>query len=525
MHPKVLHLTLFLLSLMLLTTARAQCPAFGNDTTCGTIITITPTNGVTITQTGQGPYDGNDDTLVGIVNNSNVPISSIVLTSSQDIFGFDGDGVDDYGAPGNPKDNTGYGGPNTYFTSYGGTTGTVNFITPLAPKGGSTYFSLENALSSTPPCSDIVKNGVAPAVINGTSNSTITTKFTPNYNYSLAQAATFCGFVDFDWMQTIVNLPDPSPFTAKNLAFPASSGYVNGTLIPTRLGGAFRSGGPVPYPLKGSDAPFNDPPQGGGYTYTSTLDYSYPFYCDVLGDPACAKTYYTISFTDTPADPCLPDGAGNASPAYKLNPSVQALCGNAVAPAGSAIAFTTHLAGVQANGTAKDLGLGVAWKSNFNGTSGGTATTKNTRAADAGSGNGGVTVVNTSETTNYQYTGFGVTAINGAAPAPQTLLSSTQVAVTASGLAYSRLTKAFTGTVTITNVSGQDIAGPLEVVLNFVTAGITVNGSSGTFGGFPYITLPSTLAAGASTTVPVSFSNPAGTTVNFNPVVYSGSFQ
>ncbi len=525
MPPRVLRLTLFLLSLLALSTVHAQCPAYGYDTTCGTVITITPASGVTITQTGQGPYDGNDDTLVGIVNNSNVPISSIVLTSGQDIFGFDGDGVNTYGAPGNPKDTTGYGGPNTYFTNFSGLSGTVNFVTPLAPKGGSTYFSLENALSATPPCADIVKNGVAPAVLSGTSNSTITATFTPNYSYSLAQAATFCGFVDFDWVQTIVILPDPSPFTAKNLTFAASSGYVNGTLIPTRLGGAFRPGGAVPYPIKGSDVPFNDPPQGGGYTYTSALDYSYPFYCDVLGDPACAKTYYTISFTDTPADPCLPDGAGNASPAYKLNASVQALCGNMIAPVGSAIAFTTHLAGVQANGLAKDLGLGVSWKSNFNGTSGGVATTKNTRAADAGSGSGGVSVVNTSETTNYQYTGFGVTAINGSAPAPQTQLASTQVTVTASGLAYSRATRAFTGTVTITNVSGQDIAGPLELALDFVTTGVTVNGSSGTFGGFPFITLPNTLAAGASTTVPVSFSNPSGATVNFSPVVYSGSFQ
>ncbi len=129
--------------------AHAQCPAFGFDTTCGTIITITPQLGAVITTTGQGPYEGADDTLVGVVNNSTVPIKSLVLLSQFNIFGFDGDGINIYGAPGNAMDNTGYGGPNAYFTNINAATtmGTVNFIVPVAPKGGTTYFSLENALN------------------------------------------------------------------------------------------------------------------------------------------------------------------------------------------------------------------------------------------------------------------------------------------------------------------------------------------------------------------------------------------
>jgi YVTN family beta-propeller protein len=146
--------------------ANAQCPAFGADTTCGTIITLTNT-GATVTTTGQPPYDTydgiiGDDTLVGVVNNSNTPITSLGLSSSLDIFGFDGDGIDTYGAPGNALDNTGYGGPNAYFTniSQDATTGTVNFIVPIATGGGTAYFSLENQVSS-------VSVGVNPGVTPG----------------------------------------------------------------------------------------------------------------------------------------------------------------------------------------------------------------------------------------------------------------------------------------------------------------------------------------------------------------------
>ncbi len=72
------------------------------------------------------------------------------MTSTNNIFGFDGDGIDTYGAPSNPMDNTGYGGPKAYFTNInaGQTSGRVNFITPIPP-GGTAYFSLENVLAAS----------------------------------------------------------------------------------------------------------------------------------------------------------------------------------------------------------------------------------------------------------------------------------------------------------------------------------------------------------------------------------------
>src|SRR3954469_2571578 len=109
----ILRLTILAASATLLSlTSTAQCPPkVGNDVGCGSVITITDT-GATVKQTGQGPYDGSDDTLVGIINNGKVPITSLILTSGFDIFGFDGDGINTFGIPGNPKDSTGYGGPN-----------------------------------------------------------------------------------------------------------------------------------------------------------------------------------------------------------------------------------------------------------------------------------------------------------------------------------------------------------------------------------------------------------------------------
>src|SRR5579862_2381433 len=88
-------------SLILLGSANAQCPAVGADTTCGVIITVNQTGNApcppqgcaSITFTGQGPFDQIEDTMVGVVNNSNLPISSLILKSSTDAFGFDGDGI------------------------------------------------------------------------------------------------------------------------------------------------------------------------------------------------------------------------------------------------------------------------------------------------------------------------------------------------------------------------------------------------------------------------------------------------
>jgi hypothetical protein len=390
--------------------ANAQCPAFGADTTCGVVVTVT-NKGATVSSTGQGPYDGIDDTLIGIVNNSSVPVKSLVLTSTLDIFGFDGDGIDTYGAPGNNLDRTGYGGPNAYYTNInaGLTSGTVNFITPVAPNGGTTHFSLENALGSATACTDFINN----ALMHQASGKNICATFTPKQNYTLNQAAQVCGFANFDWLQQITTMFDPSPFYARNLS---------GGFDPT-VSGQVR--------LTSKRVPWSDPPQGGGYMYEKNQDFSYPFYYDRYTElpgkengtvpAACtlpASAGNTLTFHDAPADPCFPGGSLNGS----------ALCTDSIltpgatsTPRGSFVGFYTHLAGVNFDGTATDLGIGFTWTSTNNGTTGGVMSTKTNLPAD-GNGTGGVTITSVNEISTYQ--GVTVIGVNGGGMQTAGVLSS-----------------------------------------------------------------------------------------------------
>jgi uncharacterized repeat protein (TIGR01451 family) len=150
-----------------------ECPAINADSGCGFLI-ILPANGpATIVQdTSQGPYDGNDDTLVGILNETGVPIPTVALSSTNDIFNFDGDGLCTFGFTGNqgcPFGSTGYEGPGTSFSGYSGpgfTTGNVNFSGTGLATGSSTFFSLESSLSAanfTIPASFVVTKTANPA--------------------------------------------------------------------------------------------------------------------------------------------------------------------------------------------------------------------------------------------------------------------------------------------------------------------------------------------------------------------------
>lgn len=154
-----------------------QCPAVGQNTGCAILITVN-SNGTTSVQSdpnppNDGPYDGSDDTLVGLQNNSGSAVGSINLSStSAPIFGFDGDGICDPStwvtpgngaAPGCPSASgfgpTGYEGPNNTFSNISPDTmsGTVNF-TAGVPPGGSAYWALEDTLSAA----DVTPGTVSP---------------------------------------------------------------------------------------------------------------------------------------------------------------------------------------------------------------------------------------------------------------------------------------------------------------------------------------------------------------------------
>jgi hypothetical protein len=136
----------------------ALCPAIGvNAAGCGEVITFNANGSISTHTNTSTPYDNVEDTSVGVINNTGSAISSFTLTSStQTIFGFDGDGIDGFQgdgvtkAAGNP-DTTGYGGPHGFFTGIAANqmSGTVNFSVPIAANGGTDFFSLEEPVDLT----------------------------------------------------------------------------------------------------------------------------------------------------------------------------------------------------------------------------------------------------------------------------------------------------------------------------------------------------------------------------------------
>jgi hypothetical protein len=269
--------------------------------------------------------------------------------------------------------------------------------------------------------------------------------------------------------------------------------------------------------------PFLDPPPGG-YTYNLPGgDHSFPFYYDPnSGELASHQTSTTLGFADAPADNCLHGGTG-------------ASCGGMTAPAGKLIAFTTHLVGLVGLGPGfgvQDTGIGFSWTSNYNGTSGGISVTKNNNPVDPGSGTGSVSITSYSASTTYQFPkGINVIGINGqptTAPSSSLmLLGAGQVAVTASGLVFSRVTQTFNGTITVTNTSSSVIGGPFQIVFDSLTSGVTVADAAGSFGGWQYVTIlnVSSLAPGQSASVVARFKDPSNVTISFSPVAYAGSFN
>jgi hypothetical protein len=140
-----------------------ECPALGENTGCALLVVFNPDGSVSIlVDPNQGPYDGDDDTLVGVYNNSGRTQTSLTLSgigvTGAPIFSFEGDGLCTF-APftgsnfcaGNyyQTDPGDYAGPANTFTNISDdqTTGTVVFTGGLA-NGATTYFSLEDELTS-----------------------------------------------------------------------------------------------------------------------------------------------------------------------------------------------------------------------------------------------------------------------------------------------------------------------------------------------------------------------------------------
>jgi hypothetical protein len=195
----------------------------GDADGCGAVITVTSVDSkgnanawsVTIPNNsgtpGNGnPYDGVDDILVGIVNNSGSTLNSITLTSSDTtfggIFGFDGDGPCNWafelygvstdcfnGAP-SESDPYDYAGPNNEFTNITNTSCTTTENGLCATSGTVTFFTAQ--------CDDTCTQtqGIGPGAntwfgLEGTPNSLMLTSEMQTLTYTAGtnetQTATF----------------------------------------------------------------------------------------------------------------------------------------------------------------------------------------------------------------------------------------------------------------------------------------------------------------------------------------------
>jgi hypothetical protein len=135
-----------------------ECPAAGNDTSgCELLLTVRAASGgaataftVTASSPNLGPYDGIEDTLIGVLNNSGAVLTSISLSSSTDIFGFDGDGICTFVACPGGADASGYGPASVIFSGINAadTAGIVGFSPGIA-NGGTAFFSLEEAVTAS----------------------------------------------------------------------------------------------------------------------------------------------------------------------------------------------------------------------------------------------------------------------------------------------------------------------------------------------------------------------------------------
>jgi hypothetical protein len=504
--------------------ANAQCPAIGQDTGCGTIITIDQNGAQIKNNTGQGPYDGSDDTVVGVVNNipactspkstttCGISIYSIDLSgpsATNPIFGFDDDGINTFGQTGNAKDTTGYGGPNAYYSniSTDKKSARVNFITPIAP-GTSSYFSLESSLGQATGCTNALVN----TLNTQTSGANICATFTPSGGRTLAQAAALCGFKTFNWVQKLTRQDDPSAFFARN------------------VGGVFDATVSGPVRLSSKRIPFSDPPQGGGYAQGAgggaNPDNSYPFYYDTATElpgfqngtkpPACTLTVTpagnVLAIHDAPSDGCLPGGSLNGRTTCTDPVNAPGLTAE---PAGSFRSFVTHVAGVNTDGSATDLGIGFTWKSDYNGSTGGASLLKATAAAD-NNGTGGATIMSVNQTTTFN--GVSISAINGSNNifAPTSLFAAVLPAsrsVTVNGTATAFATIINSGANPATGCSIAPAAG-VPLTFHYNTTDPKTNQVTGT------LDTPVDISAGASQSfvialTPTAVINPTDLPFNF----------
>lgn len=161
-------------------TPYTECPAIGSSPSCEILLVVNANNTVSVLgDSAVGTFDGSDDTLVGIINNSTAAVKAVTVTGpGSDLSGFDQDGIcsGNYGtwtgSTGCPYGPTGYEGPGTSFVTDPSLpdSAEVDFAGGLAP-GKTAYFSLEGALTQAELTAR--EGGLATFTVTGDDNSTV----------------------------------------------------------------------------------------------------------------------------------------------------------------------------------------------------------------------------------------------------------------------------------------------------------------------------------------------------------------
>jgi hypothetical protein len=128
-----------------------QCSAVGQSPSCKVLLVVNADDTVSVyDDPSVGDYDGGDDTLVGIVNNSNKPVTAVTVTGPGSyLAGFDSDGLCSFISC-SWSHPTGYEGPLNTFTTEPSNfdVAEVDFGGSGLTVGSSSYFSLEGTLTA-----------------------------------------------------------------------------------------------------------------------------------------------------------------------------------------------------------------------------------------------------------------------------------------------------------------------------------------------------------------------------------------
>jgi hypothetical protein len=92
------------------------------------------------------------------------------------------------------------------------------------------------------------------------------------------------------------------------------------------------------------------------------------------------------------------------------------------------------------------------------------------------------------------------------------------------GLVLNRTTGKYVGSITVTNNSGTTLSRPMQLMVNGLANGVTLDNATGTATAVPYITLPSPLPPGGSVSIPLTFTNPARAVIGYVPQLVKGNF-